>query len=338
LLAIPLVVAPILSVLIYNSNFNSRFETASWQSFSVDDFEGLEVERSDFQVDDGLTLAGYKYSKADQDVKGLVVISHGLGGGGHNSYMPFIDYFTSNGYYVFAYDARGNDNSEGDCVEGLPQGVIDLNYAINYTKEIPEYENLPLVLFGHSWGAYSVGNILNIQPDVKAAVVIAGLKESEDLILHQGEQMVGGIVKVFMPYISLYEKIKFGNEFTSISALEGMEKSDAGIMIVHSKNDNTVPTKYGYDKFYEAFGDSDRFEFVLYEDRGHDYLFYSEDSLAYQKQLNEDYRIYVEEHGGEYNLEIKEEFMNGYLDKRKCFEPDPVLMEQILAMYDKYCE
>lgn len=218
-----------------------------------------------------------------------------------------------------------------------PQGIIDLNYAINYAKKIPEYENLPLVLFGHSWGAYSIGNVLNMHPEVKAAVLVAGFNKSEDLLLHQGEQMAGSAVNCLMPYLNLYEKIKFGNEFTSLSALNGMEKTDAGIMIVHSKDDNTVPTKYGYDKFYEAFGNSDRFEFVLYEDKGHDYLFYSEDSLAYHEQLNADYRIYVEEHGGEYNAEIKEEFMNGYLDKKKCFEPDPVLMEQILAMYDRYC-
>ncbi len=29
--------------------------------------------------------------------------------------------------------------------------------------------------------------------------------------------------------------------------------------------------------------------------------------------------------------------MSEYLDKKKCFEPDPVLMEQILEMFDRYC-
>ena len=30
--------------------------------------------------------------------------------------------------------------------------------------------------------------------------------------------------------------------------------------------------------------------------------------------------------------------MNGYLDKKQCFEPDPVLMEQIIEMFDTYCK
>ena len=336
ILSVPLIILPITTVIVYESIFGERYETASWLEFSLEDYEGLQMERSNFQSED-VTLAGYKYSKANQVVKGVVVISHGLGGGGHNTYMPFIDYFTSNGYYVFAYDARGNDNSGGDSVGGLPQGIICLDNALHHVGSIEEYQDLPITLFGHSWGGYSVGNVLYMHPEIKAAVIIAGFNESEDLLEYQGQQMAGAGANILMPYLKLYERIKFGKEFTAVSALQGLEKSDAGIMIVHSKDDTTVPTKYGYDKFYEAFGNSDRFEFVLYEDKGHDYLFCSEAAWAYRERLNADYKSYVEDNGREYSAETKEEFMNGYLDKKKCFEPDPVLMEQILNMFDKYC-
>ena len=50
------------------------------------------MKRSDFQSKD-VTLAGYKYSKKNQEVKGFVVIAYGLVGNGHNTYMPFIDYY-----------------------------------------------------------------------------------------------------------------------------------------------------------------------------------------------------------------------------------------------------
>ncbi len=334
LLAIAFIILPVTTIAVYESTFGTRYETASWVAFSVEDHEGLQVERSDFRSGDG-TLAGYKYSKADQEIKGVVVIAHGLGGGGHNAYMPFVDRFTSNGYYVFAYDARGNDNSGGE-VEGIPQGLIDLDNAICHAEAIGEYQDLPLMLFGHSWGGYSVGNVLNMHPEVKAAVIIAGFNESKDLIGYQGQQMLGGFIKVLMPYVGLYERIKFGSEFTSVSAISGMENTQAGIMVVHSKNDTIVPTQFGYDKFYEAFGDSDRFTFVLYEDRGHNDLLYSEAALAYKEQLNADYASYVEDTGRGYSAEVKEEFMNGHLDKKQCFEPDPILVEQILELYDTY--
>ena len=116
-----------------------------------------------------------------------------------------------------------------------------------------------------------------------------------------------------------------------------MSASSAGIMVIHSKDDATVPTKYGYDKFYEAFADDDRFDFVLYENRGHDYLLYSDASREYRNKLNEDYKNYVESSGKEYSAQTKEEFMTQNLDKKKCFEPDKELMERILGLYDKYC-
>ncbi len=335
-LAMLLLILPVATIVVYESVFGTRYETASWLAFSVEDYEGLQMERSDFQSGK-VTLAGYRYSKADQEIKGVVIIAHGLGGGGHNTYMPFVDYFTSNGYYVLAYDARGNDNSGGQ-VEGIPQGLMDLDNAISHAEKIEEYQGLPITLFGHSWGGYAVGNVLNLHPEIKAAVIFAGFNESKDLIAYQGEQMIGGVIKVLMPYVDLYERIKFGREYTSVSAVRGMEKTDAGIMVVHSKDDTTVPTKYGYDPFYDAFGDSDRFTFVLYEDRGHDYLFYSGSAWAYREQLNADYKRYVEDNGRQYSAEVKEAFMNSNLDKKRCFEPDPVLMGRILELYDTCCQ
>ena len=62
------------------------------------------------------------------------------------------------------------------------------------------------------------------------------------------------------------------------------------------------------------------------------------DIMSYMQQLNADYKSHVEDNDREYCAETKEEFMNGYLDKNQCFEPDPVLMEQILNMFDTYCE
>ena len=64
LLAIPLIVLPITTVIVYESIFGERYETISWMQFSVEDYEGLQMERSDFQSED-VTLAGYKYSNND---------------------------------------------------------------------------------------------------------------------------------------------------------------------------------------------------------------------------------------------------------------------------------
>ncbi len=337
LAAFILIVMPVLTVIVYHDNFGERFETAEWMAYSVSDFEGLKAEQCTFPSNNGQLLAGYQYSKEGQQIKGVVVVAHGLGGGGHNTYMDVADYFTSNGYLVFAYDATGNDKSEGDSVEGLPQGVIDLDYVLHYVKQVEGYKDLPIMLFGHSWGGYSVGNVLNCHPDVKAVVLVAGFDRSTDLFEQQGESMIGFGIKLFMPYVSLYEWLKFG-EYATYSAIEGFANSNAGIMVIHSKDDTTVLPENGYDKFYDVYGDSSRFHFIEYEDRGHNYIYYSEGAQRYREQLNKDYTTYVEANGGEYNAEIKSAFMEKYLDISRCYECDYVLMEEILEFYYSYCK
>lgn len=332
-----LVLMPVLTVIVYNDNFGERFETAEWMAYSVNDFEGLKVTECTFPSNNGQLLAGYHYSKENQEMKGVVVVAHGLGGGGHNTYMDIADYFTSNGYLVFAYDATGNDKSEGDSVEGLPQGVIDLDFALRYVKQVDEYKNLPIVLFGHSWGGYSVGNVLNCHADVKAAVLVAGFDRSTDLFEQQGEAMIGSCIKLFMPYVSLYERLKFG-KYAAYNAIDGFANSNAGIMVIHSKDDTTVLPENGYEKFYDMYGDSSRFCFVEYENRAHNYIYYSDAAQRYREQLNKDYTAYVEANGGEYNAETKAKFMEKNLDKSKCYEFDYDLMQQILEFCDSYCK
>ena len=337
LLGIIFIVMPTATVVIYESIFSFRFETEEWLRYYPDDFDGLLCERSDFYSTDGTRLAGYKYSKESETVKGVVVVAHGLGGGGHNFYMPFIDVFASNGYKVFAYDAHGNDESDGDSTKGLPQGVIDLDCALSHVKSLDEYADLPIVLFGHSWGAYSSASVLSFHPDVKAAVIVSGFNESEDLILHQGRQFVGPLADLTVPYVFLYERLKFGSEYADASALRGISESDAKVIVVHSEDDADVPIEYGYEKLYSELKESERVEFIKYEDRGHSYVFCSDDAKEYRDALNEDYTAYVEAHGGKYNAEIKQEFMSANLDKAKCFEPDKALMDIILQTYDEVC-
>ncbi len=328
-----LLIMPGMSVMVYNDNFGERFETPDWTAWSVSDFDGLEVNECTFPSNDGQLLAGYQYKKENQKIKGVVVLAHGLGGGGHNTYMDIADYFTSNGYLVFAYDATGNDKSEGDSVRGLPQGVIDLDFALRYVKDEEEYRDLPVVLFGHSWGAYSAGSVLNCHTDVKASVLVAGFDRSTGLFEQQGRSMIGNGIQLFMPYVSLYERLKFGG-YAAYSVTDGCAAaSEAGIMVICSSDDTTVLPENGYDIFYEKYGDSSRFTFIEYGDRGHDYVYCSEASQNYRKQLDKDYDAWKEEHSGQ-NAELKAEFMKKYLDKSKYYELDEKLMQQMLDFYD----
>lgn len=322
------------SVVLYKSNFSEHLETPPWLVFAPGDFDGLRMEQCYFPSDNGQMLAGYRYSKAEQNVKGLVVLAHGLGAG-QNQYMNVADYFTSHGYLVFAYDCTGNDSSEGKGVGGLPQGVIDLDYALRYIKTVPEYAGLDTVLFGHSWGAYSVGSVLNYHPDVKAVVMVSGMNRSSDMLEYQGKDMIGNIMTLALPFVKAYEHLKFGS-YASATAMGGFAASEAGVMVIHSQDDDVVPPAYGYDVFYEAYANDERFRFVLFENRGHNRILNSLEAEDSRELMNEAYRAYVEAKGAEHTAEIKVEFMNQYPQRMEADELNQELFAQILNFYDTY--
>lgn len=319
---------------VYEDNFGQRFETYEPLSRSLEEFQGLQLKECVFLSDRGQRLAGYTYYKDNVSPRGVLVIAHGFGGGGHNSYMDVADYFASNGYIVFAYDATGNDKSEGDSVRGLPQGVVDLDYALRHVKADEDTKGLPIVLFGHSWGGYAVANVLRLHPDVKAVVSVSGFNRSADLIQSQGEQFMGKAIAVMMPFFNLYERFKFG-KVSSCTAMDGFESSDAGVMIIHSSDDEVVPPKYGYDLYYEKYRDDGRFEFIRYETRGHNYIYYTDAGRAYMDEFNAEFK----EHFGdlpEIPPEEKAAYLHEHLDKARLYEIDLELFGKMLAFYDKY--
>lgn len=260
---------PLMSVLTYESVFGRRYEREP--AYTMEEFPGLQRTSYEITSDKGQTLEAYNYYREGMDIKAVVIIVHGFGGAGQSPFMPFADIFAQNGYYAFSYDATGYDMSEGRSMKGLSQGVIDLDHVISFVEEQDEFKDLPIMLFGHSWGAYCVGAVLNIHPEVTAVCALSGFNRSTDLFRAQGLKIVGPAIYPMMPYITFYDTFKFG-EVASYTAMDGFNNTDADIMIIHSADDGMVPIEFGYDVYYEEFKDDPRFTFVKYEDIGHNGL------------------------------------------------------------------
>lgn len=332
-LTVILIVAPFsISAIVLNYVFGTRFTTDSVLAYRLSDFDGLKAERYEFTSNNNQKLVGYKYYTEGTKPKAVVVIAHGFGGGGHNSYMDCANYFAQNGFYVFAYDATGNDESEGKAVGGLPQGVIDLDYAINFVESLREFKNLPILLFGHSWGGYSVANVLNYHPEVKAVVSIAGFNASSDLMLAQGVQYAGRASAILMPYVLAVENAKFG-KYSKTTAMDGFAASTAKVMIVQGGQDETVPQRYGYDIYLSKYGSSDRFTFEYRNNRGHTDVYYSQQAIEYIEKINEKFRNYFGETTP--TAEQRAEYISRNLDRNQwCNLIDTDLFAQMVDFYN----
>ena len=328
------------SVNIYNENFDKRFESYEPLMLQVDDFEGLERTKYEFVSDKGQKLTGYLYSTGEEPKKGIIIMAHGLGAG-HNSYMDCADYFARHGYLVFAYDATGNDESEGEGVGGIPQGVIDLDHAISFVEESGNFPDLPIALFGHSWGGYSACAVLTYHPEVKAVIECCGCNSSADLVEAGGRDEAGAFLYVIMPFIKLHELIKYG-KYASNTAMDGFAASDAAVMVVHSADDGVIPISYGLDLFQKKYKDDPRFTFMRLEDRGHNYVF---DDTTYIDEFDAgfdewlaslDYDYSAKENRDRF-ISDKAAYIHENLDREKWSHMlDEQMFDRFVALYDEH--
>lgn len=295
------------------------------------DYEDFERETVTFPSGDE-TLTGYIYGK-DNTSKGLVVVSHGLGGDSEG-YISETKYFVDNGFMVFAYDNTGSGASTDDSCIGLVQSVIDLDNALTYVEQNPVFDGLPICLYGHSWGGFATTAILNFDHDIIAVASLAGYNNSLDEMTYVGKSLLGSFVYVEKPFIWLTLRMAFGDRM-NLTATDGINRAiHTAVMIIQGDLDNFVgfdgPCIYANrDKVTR-----DDVQFVLLEGREHGNLMmdHSPERMAYMEQLNEEYDRILAEYQNEVPDEVKKEW-NDTIDKELTSRLDEELFENIVDFY-----
>ena len=98
-----------------------------------------------------------------------------------------------------------------------------------------------------------------------------------------------------------------------------------------------IPIEMSFDRYYEKYGDDDRFTFVRFEDRGHNYVFCSEARRKYVEEYNVVAEAYSER-VGEMTEEMRAAYYEENFDKHKGYELDEQLMLQMLEFYNSSLE
>lgn len=330
-----LVVFVVVSFALINHYMKQYFNRSEQELYSEymrwADYDDFERETVTFPSGDE-TLTGYIYGM-DNLSKGLVVISHGLGGDSEG-YISETKYFVDNGFMVFAYDNTGSGASTGDSCIGLVQSVIDLDNALTYVEQNPVFDGLPICLYGHSWGGFATTAILNYDHDIIAVASLAGYNDSLEEMTYVGKSLLGSFAYIEKPFIWLTLRATFGDRM-KLTAANGINRAKhTAVMIIQGDLDDFV----GFDGPC-IYANRDKItredvEFVLLEGREHGNLMmdHSEKRLAYMEQLNEEYNYMLEE----YQNEIPDDIMkawNNTIDKELTSRLDEELFEKIVAFY-----
>lgn len=297
---------------------------------TYDDYaDRYQREPASFELD-GYTLRGYVYGP--QNTRGLIVFRHGIFSQ-HQDYLPMVIAMVDKGWKVFAYDAIGCGESDGDSVIGFAQSPLDVAAAVEYARESGMAGNMKVALWGHSWGGYGVAGALDLV-DVDACVTMSGFDEPMKIIEAGARQTLGPFAFTQTPTLWLNNFLTFGQD-ANRKASQAILDSGTPTLIIHGIDDQTVP----YDdasilantldngnlpanvstKTYDKPGRS-----------GHNDYFYSVESQEYLKDCSKQLQQLLDENGDDPDDPAVIAFMQDF-DKLKANTADPELIDEIDA-------
>lgn len=269
-------------IMYVKSGLNSRCEgNENLKYLKAKDFDNLNALPTEFKSNKGQTLRGFFYSSAKvSKYKGLLIFCHGMGGG-HLSYTTEINYFAQKGYLVLAYDNTGTCSSDGKKLNGFAQAVIDLKYAIKHASSVDEYKALPLLLVGHSWGAYSVCNVYEIAPDAQIKGILAfSPNDSLNRFVCDISKSKTKLNLAFLgPFFDIVNIIKFGKTGL-LKSCESIASNHIPTLVMHGGNDMVVNVKNSPVGLKNKLVSNTNARTILYESKYHN-VYLSKDAEAY---------------------------------------------------------
>jgi alpha-beta hydrolase superfamily lysophospholipase len=245
-------------------------------------FPDLTYEKVQFASNRGQMLKGWIYRKGDGLKKGVVVFSHGLGGT-HIENINQIDFFAERGFVVFGFDNTGSGESDGNSMVDLPQATIDLDFALRFIEGREEFVNLPVLLFGHSWGGFAVCTMLSTPHKIAGVVSCSGFDSPSELKQASVGNFLGIFTGAIVSTANLFSRIRFGSK-ANRTAMESLAAATAPVLIIHSKDDDVVAFQCSILDACRRL-DKPNVTLKLLEHKGH-YVFSSDNAVRYRKQVD----------------------------------------------------
>ena len=177
-------------------------------------------------------LAGYLWNEAG--THGLLVFAHGMGTG-VEYYLPEIHHFAAQGYKVFSFECSGYTGSAGHFY-GFPQAVIDLKNALDYVDD----GSLPVILMGHSMGAYAVCAVRQCTAKpVDRIVAYAPFFSSDEAVIAEATGNIPKFGKLLCGLILPMQRILFGRNCNP-NAVAGLSRAKTPTLVLQGSEDVEV--------------------------------------------------------------------------------------------------
>ena len=196
--------------------------------YSSNDFNGFKEEAYSFNNSKGIEIHYFYYYYDNYKEDKLILFLPGIGPG-HVSYFAEIETLARRGYKVLTLDYTGCGESKGDYLGSLNMPTLDVMDLLDHLKI-----DKPIVVVGHSLGAYTSLNIINIRKDIDRAVVISPFIDMKSLL------NVFTRSNFITKYLLKYEN-KINPKYYPIDNIEYLKNTKDKLFIIQSDDDGVIP-------------------------------------------------------------------------------------------------
>lgn len=315
---------------------------------------------------DGVSLRGYFY--LNKKPKGLVVVCHGIHAGS-DDYLPITCYMWKNGYDVFSFNYRGTYESQGDGTRGMSESLVDLDNALNYLENIPQYSSMPIMLVGHSWGGFAVSSVLSLHTSVKACAVISGFNSGYTMIEEKGAEytqndVAQGIGKaarglnnmIDHPYVKVFagltdfalntpamskgfldsHQAQLFGDYINYTGVMGINNSGIPVLVAHGNKDMVISINHQSIFAHKNEITNPNVTWYVGEgtQSGHDTIWHSDRANKYQEKIKEELKAMAKRKGEALTDEELANYVSR-IDHEKFSEINYELFDMIIKMFDK---
>lgn len=279
----------------------------------------------------GETIRGYVYSLIGLDkFKGFVVLSHGIASS-HVQYLVDIYFLCKDGYKVLAYDQYGCGESDGKCIFSLANGIYVCENVLNDVIKNKLNEDLPIILYGHSWGGYSISGALKKYRNVKACVIRSTFYDPIKEIIGLMKSYIKPLYYLLFPIFRLCFFLLYGKK-QMVKTPKIIRKSNVKCFVTQAKNDPVIPQKASLAYYIKKHPIDNTSIYISESSSVHNSLITDEGMTAYENSCKK-----YEEIKSEPNEEIRNSNIDNFvksLDRRSLY-PYSDTKDKILDFLNK---
>jgi len=242
----------VIPIIIINPMINAH---VNFRVYSAED-HGVEAKPLTLKTEDDLSVAAWM---ADiKEAKGIVILLSGIHNPSVTAFWGYAKMLEKNGYASMLIEMRGHGSSQGNKVSLGMEEWLDVKAGVDYIKNLEEYSNIPIIVWGTSMGGataiISAGKI----PEIDGVISFSAYSSFSDVFCDNMSNM--GFPDFFRffqkPFVNLYLGFRYGFNNLKITPINEIQNLNGRpLLLAHSTEDSQVPFK-NFERLKAKAGDS----------------------------------------------------------------------------------